>query len=168
MSTLHKNPHGNGIIVAEEVHARIHLGQFFSASYVDTSYTNGEVADLVLEVGGITHIGFIADADVNTLFQAYAAPSYSGGTPVTPTNHNQLSSKVSANSVIQLPTVTDPGTFIEDWLAAAGSGGSRGGGGVDLSREFIIGPGNYLFRATNLTANAGVLHIHFNWYETEL
>lgn len=163
------NPHGLGLVVADEYHTRIHLGQFFTSSYIDLAFTNGEVANVVLELAsGTAHIGFRAVADVNTLFQVYSDPAYSGGTPTTPVNHDRLSDKVSAVTQIQLPTVTDPGDYVENWLAIGGSGGSRGGGGTDVEHEFIIGPGNYLFRATNLTSNAGLLHVHFNWYEPSL
>jgi len=168
MSLFHKSPHGNGVIVSDEIHARIHIGQYFSASFIDTSVTNGEINNIVLVVGGVTHIRFRADANVNTLLQAYSAPAYSGGTPVTPVNHNQLSSLVSANSLLTAPTVSDPGTLIEDWLALGGSGGGRAAGLTDTVEEFIIAPGDYLFRTTNLTSSAGLLHVHFSWYEPGL
>ena len=165
---ISKNPHGLGQIVADEVHARVHMGQFFSASYIDLTFTNAEVADLVLVFGGITHIQFDAGAGNDALFQAYQGPAYSGGTPVVPQNHNRLSSLVSQNSLLTLPTVTDPGTLIENWVTYGGSGGRALGGSAGTFNEWIVPAGSFLFRCTNLTTNSGVLHVHFSWYEPTL
>jgi len=160
-------PGGSGLIVADEIHNRIHLGQFFSSGFIDTSFSNGEIINIGLVLTRTAHMVFSAQAGVDSLATGYGGAVFSGGTEMLISNHNGHSSKVSGATLYSLPTVSDPGSILQQWLIAGGSGNRRTGADINAFAEFILPPANYLMRLQNLTTNTETASLEFNWYEPE-
>lgn len=100
--------------------------------------------------------------------ELYEGCSTSGGTVVTPVNHNRNSTSAATMIVAYNVSVTSNGTLLSPSYIAgsAGVGGTRSGGETGQENEWVLAPATkYCDKFTNGgTATCTVMAI-FQWYE---
>jgi hypothetical protein len=92
----------------------------------------------------------------------YEGMTYSAtGTPMASRNRNRNSANAPLTVVYEDPTVSTTGNLL--WAMLSGSGNN--GSGADRSaNEWLLAPGEYLYRITSRSASCKVL-VRFEWYE---
>lgn len=160
----HKDWFSGGDIVIETEHARIHAGEYFTGSYVDLSYGNTDVLDIVISTDGAQypHVHFVISATVEITLNLYENTVFTGGTPLEQFNRNRASANVSPVAMVYGPTVSDAGSLLHEMLLGTGKRAGASGG---FDREYVLAPEtNYLIRMTNVSGGAGEIGAEIDYY----
>lgn len=92
--------------------------------------------------------------------------TWTGGTAMNIFNKKRSASGGATVTVVRDPTVTGPGTLIENEFVPGGSGPRAVGGAGGQRAEWILAPGQtYLFRITNRAGNNQPASLSLEWYE---
>lgn len=163
----HKDLISGGDVVIETPHARVHAGEYFSASYIDLSFTNAEVLNIGIKMNGnYAHLREKVNADGNVTVEFYENSVFTGGTDLTQINRNRASDKPSLLSISHGVSVSNAGDLLAEHLIAAGGGFfSRGAGSGGWDEEYILVPStSYLLRITNVSGGAADLGVSIDYY----
>lgn len=149
-------------------HHRIHQGRFFTAEIVDEAVLAAAVFDGLIVLGDESaHLVFAVSSESNARLQFFEDTVTSAdGNQNVPMNHNRYSTRVSALSLYDTPTVTSVGTQLDgDKVILAGKTKS-GGSNVGSFLEYILKANTkYLVRLTNLGSQTAVMSIALHFYE---
>lgn len=149
------------------IHARIHEGVLFTASAVNPAVGASGVLELLIRVAAQSgaHTRFSVSVGGDGQGQLFEAPTTTAdGTPVAEINRNRFSPIVPVTNVFEGPTITADGTELTNILFPGGTFISAGGQGQTFD-EFILSPGDYLARITNLTTGPEPIGLQLSWYE---
>lgn len=151
-------------------HLRLHEGR---AYYTYKLYpmasplgVNSSIDIAMAFPAGITpHAVFNYQCGGDAEFYVYEAPTTSGGTPLTIHRRNRNLATTSTGVAVLAPTVTALGTEIYGEFISSGQGGTGAGGG-GYTYEYVLKPlTTYLFRLTNVNAQAHMAELLIEWYE---
>lgn len=150
------------------IHARIHEGLFYTASFIDPAVVASGTLELLIRVPAQVgaHARFTASIGGDGQGQLFEAPTTSAdGTPLAAINRNRFSGNTADVLVFGGPTVTGDGTQLTNILIPGGTFISAGGEGKTFD-EFVLAPGDYLARLTNLTTGDEPAGLQLAWYES--
>ena len=156
-----------GSFLPESPLDRLQLGDFFCTGYYAEGVADGASIDLVLTTPETDHAHLTVGANpgASSQFLIYETPIYTGGTPLTFTNHKRYSSKEFAGSGVHSPSVSDPGTQIFGTFVAAGEKSSAGGANESYPHEWLLKSSEeYLFRLTNKSGQAMIGSVGLFFY----
>lgn len=149
-------------------HLRLHEARAYYA-YRMAPYATGLAAGSSIDIaiawpaGYAPHAVFDYGCAGEAELYVYESPTTSGGTSLTINRRNRIVTTPSTAAAVFAPTVTAVGTEIFAEFVPANK---QGGGGQAFSFEFILKPlTTYLFRLTNVNAQAHAAHLMIEWYE---
>lgn len=149
-------------------HLRLHEGRSYYA-YKQYTYVAGLAAGASIDIAlafpsGITpHAIFNYGGSGEMEFYVYESPTTSGGTTLTIHRHNRNLNTSSSGAAVVAPTVSNVGTEIFGEFVPANK---QGGGDQSYTHEFVLKPlTTYLFRLTNVNAQAHAANLMIEWYE---
>lgn len=148
-------------------HLRLHEGRAYYTYKIDTALAVGGNLDIALAFpAGITpHAVFNYQCGGDAMFYVYESPTTSGGTAQTIHRRNRNLNTTSTGVAVYNPTVTSTGTEIFGEIITSGQGGTGAGGG-GYTYEYVLAPlTTYLFRLTNINAQAHIAELLIEWYE---
>lgn len=161
------------LVTIDYPHHEIHAGNYYSVSY--RSPDDGNLADngsiaYALTTGSVyAHLIAMGACGGDAELALYEAPDISAGTPVTPLNHNRISTHVSTVTVVRDPTVNDTGDLLDMLLVPGGTGGNAIGSTGNQREEWILAPATvYLVRIINRAGNAQPASLKAEWYEENM
>lgn len=165
------NTTGHPISITTD-HHHIHEGYFFEAFKKMALSANGGVLNigLLTPVNAYVHYrkSLISTTADNLTIDFFESATLTGGTILTPVNHNRNNSNI-ANSVLKdSPTISNTGTQIASYFlgGSAGVGQSRGGAELGESNEWVLKSNTqYLIRFTNGSTAINTFNANFVWYE---
>ena len=157
----------NALVFIDTIHNRIHRGQFFSLDQFNTGLAAAGTIELLVKVTTGAHVRLTAAAGGDARLQLFEGTTVSAnGTPLTPVNRNRFSTLAAVTQFYSGPTITADGTSLLDTLLPGGTGGIfSGGGGGETFEEFILAPGNYLVRLTNISGSTQPANVQVDFYE---
>lgn len=154
----------NRIIRVDDIHHKIHSGEFFRAN-AEFTLSLGEVKKALFKTGAkSSHIyGEIVTTGDSTI-HFYEAPTTSAdGTPVPVVNHNRNSSNTPVSEVYDAPTTSANGVLLDPFILGTDK---KAGGGERQVNEWVLKPNtSYLIVITANAASSYVMKI--DWYETD-
>jgi hypothetical protein len=149
-------------------HLRLHEGRGYYV-YKQYPYAAGLGAGASINIaiafpdGVYPHAVFNYGGSGETEFYVYEAPTTSGGTALTIHRRNRSLLTSSSGAAVLAPTVTATGTEIFGEFVPADK---QGGGGQLSTFEYVLKPlTTYLFRLTNVNAQAHAANLLLDWYE---
>jgi hypothetical protein len=148
-------------------HLRLHEGRAYYTYYIDpTLAVNGNLdIALAFPAGILPHAVFNYQCGGDSRFYVYENPTTSGGTSLTIHRRNRSLNTTSSGVAVYAPTVTNLGTEIFAEIITSGQGGTGAGGG-GYTYEYVLKPlTTYLFRLTNINAQAHIAELLIEWYE---
>jgi hypothetical protein len=154
-------------------HAYIHEGIFYEA-YAKTTLATAGTTTIALTTPANKYLHqnpsrVVTNAD-NLTITVYEAQTYTGGTAITPVNHNRNSSNTSGATIRSSATATATGTAIQQIYigGGTGSGSTRSGSDFGNFNEWILKPKTtYLYVITNGSTSSNTVQINFAWYEED-
>ncbi len=157
-------------VTIDVAHHETHEGDAYAiATFVDP------VADEAsLDIGVLTPAGgkwghFVAEVDFLGMCELYIyeAPTYTGGTSITPRNRNRNYADNSIMTAVSGPTVSAVGTELVKSKAGSGTNNKTvRTGQVRSQAEWILrADTKYLFRVTNESGGNSYIAPTINWYE---
>ena len=166
------DPISNVPVVIEYDHHQVHEGEQHGYSNLTNSLASGSSKDFRINVPATLDTVYEAPHMIFEVITTLEAEAYiyegmtyavgNGGTVRTSHNRNRLGTPVTAATKIYEDTTPDTlGTNL--WIGLTGSANRAGAQGRSLT-EWILKPGDYLFRVTSRAAGCKVL-IRFEWYE---
>lgn len=166
------DPISNVPVVIEYDHHQVHEGEQHGYSNLTSSLASGNSKDFRVNVPvaldtiyEAPHMIFEVITTLEAECYIYEGMTYTvgnGGTERTSYNRNRLASAtVAATKIYEDPTPSGTGTNL--WIGLTGSANRAGSGSRSLT-EWILKPGDYLFRVTSRAAGCKVL-VRFEWYE---
>lgn len=154
------------LVTVDSVHNRVHRGQLFSIDQFVLGVANNGSIDFLIRVTTALHISPRGSAGGDARMFIYEGPTTtSDGDTATAKNRNRSSSKVTVSEFFTGPTVTDVGEELSDILIAGGGAGNSSGGKASTFAEWVLDPGDYLIRLTNIAGAAKILHLELDLYE---
>jgi len=160
------------LVTIDLVHHEVHEGEFYSVSYktADASPLADNATLCYVITTGAKYVHFFGlgacggDAEV----EFTEAPTITGGTAMTPYNHQRYSTNTSTVTVVRDPTVNTAGTVLVNYLMPGGQGPRAvGGTGVDRNEWILKTSTKYMLRITNRSGNTQPASLAMNWYEEE-
>jgi hypothetical protein len=148
-------------------HLRLHEGRAYYVYRVEASLAvNGNLDIAVAWPSGIyPHAVFNYQCGGDSRFYVYEDPTTSGGTALTIHRRNRALATTSTGAAVYAPTVSATGTEIFGEIITSGQGGTGAGGG-GYTYEYVLKPlTTYLFRLTNINAQAHIAELLIEWYE---
>lgn len=148
-------------------HLRLHEGRAYYTYYINpTLAVNGNLdIALAFPAGILPHAVFNYQCGGDSRFYVYENPTTSGGTSLTIHRRNRSLNTTSSGVAVYAPTVTNLGTEIFAEIITSGQGGTGAGGG-GYTYEYVLKPlTTYLFRLTNINAQAHIAELLIEWYE---
>jgi hypothetical protein len=149
-------------------HLRLHEGKGYYV-YKMFGYAAGLGAGSSIDIaiawpsGYSPNAVFDYGASGESEFFVYESPTTSGGTSMTVHRRNRIITTASTAAAVLTPTVTSVGTEIFGEFVPANK---QGGGAQAFTFEFVLKPlTTYLFRFTNVNAQAHAAHLMIEWYE---
>lgn len=167
-------PYTNGVIQIEVDHAYIHGGILFETStqFTLTAGASRYIAITTPNTDKTIHYrpaAIVTTADKLT-FDFYEAGTFTGGTILTPSNHNRRSTITAETVVKDGVTSTLDGTFIYKGFIGGGtgvgqarSGDQRGDKNEWVLKKNVI----YLIKFTNGSTESNTINVNNLWYEQE-
>lgn len=166
------DPISNVPVVIDYDHHQVHEGEQHGYSNLTASLASGSSKDFRINVPAALDTVYEAPHMVCEVITTLEAESYlyegmtyaggNGGTERTTYNRNRLGTPaVAATKIFEDPTPSGTGTNL--WIGLTGSANRAGASGRSLT-EWILKPGDYLFRVTSRAAGCKVL-VRFEWYE---
>lgn len=147
-------------------HARIHQGVAFSVSLVDAALGAGADLDMLIRVSGGAHVQLAASVGADAQIFLFGGPTTSAdGSALGVRNRNRFSSTVATTLAFSGPTVTGTGTQLSTAIMPGGAQGQTPGTSGEGFDEWDLNPGDFLFRLTNLSAQATPASLQINFYE---
>ena len=104
------------------------------------------------------------------LFEDAVLNATPGGTPLTPFNHNRLTTHTSGTTVLDGPTVDAEGTKIAQAFIGGGTsqGQARSGDDTSQANEWVLKRDTtYLIKITNDSTGDNTIQVNPIWYEEE-
>lgn len=160
----------NANVSIETFHARVHEGTAFHWGKRFTGITSGQTVDIIIEVntgalhfnGSVIGAG-LADIDFVTV------GSYTGGTSLGAVNRNTFKEHASNADVIYSASINVVDAIILETIVGGAADGDEGAGGIpgrtgDFN-EFVLRPGTYGIRFTNVSGATARYSANFEWYE---
>lgn len=150
-------------INTELVHQRIHDGIFFTATAYDAALASAGILQLLTQIpaGQSAHLRIFGSAGGEALGELFENTTFSdAGTAATVQNRNRFSANVSPITITTGPTITSPGDLLVQELVGAKFGGSLG-----TFEEWILAPGNYLARLTNIAPQTQAVALQLDFYD---
>lgn len=148
-------------------HLRLHEGRaYYTYKVVPSLAVDGNLdIAIAFPAGIIPHAVFDYQCGGDARFYIYENPTTSGGTAQTIHRRNRSLNTTSTGVAVYAPTVTSLGTEIFGEIVTSGQGGTGSGGG-GYTYEYVLSPlTTYLFRLTNVNAQAHVAELILDWYE---
>lgn len=148
-------------------HLRLHEGRAYYVYYIDPSLAVNGNLDIALAwpSGTLPHSVFNYQCGGDSRFYVYENPTTSGGTALTIHRRNRALNTTSTGVAVYNPTVSALGTEIFGEIITSGQGGTGAGGG-GYTYEYVLKPlTTYLFRLTNINAQAHIAELLIEWYE---
>ena len=148
-------------------HLRLHEGRAYYTYYIEPSLAVNANLDIAVAFpAGVTpHAVFNYQCGGDSRFYVYEAPTTSGGTSLTIHRRNRSLVTTSSGVAVYNPTVSALGTEIFGEIITSGQGGTGAGGG-GYTYEYVLKPlTTYLFRLTNINAQAHIAELLIEWYE---
>jgi len=155
------------ICVLDIAHHEIHQGDFFTTDYTkDTS--SGGTANILLVVPTATeevHIIYRVNTELEAEITMYEGSTVTGSpTELVIYNKNRNSIQTSRCRAYADANVTVNGTLLRTVHIGTQTAGTKVGGETRETDEWILKPGNYIFKVTNATTSANQVSIILNWY----
>lgn len=165
-----KNSDGtHAVATMSDIHAHIHAGEMFASSSLDLAIANNASIDVLVRVasGGSAHLRPTIGVGGNTHTFIYEDPTISAdGSAISRINRNRFSLSTSNTLVFSGPTVTDVGDLLAETFTPGGGVFIASGSSQQLfENEWVLSPGDYLIRATNISGSAKAMSIFTEWYE---
>ena len=148
-------------------HLRLHEGRAYYTYYIEPSLAVNANLDIAVAfpAGVAPHAVFNYQCGGDSRFYIYEAPTTSGGTSLTIHRRNRSLVTTSSGVAVHNPTVSALGTEIFGEIITSGQGGTGAGGG-GYTYEYVLKPlTTYLFRLTNINAQAHIAELLIEWYE---
>lgn len=148
-------------------HLRLHEGRAYYTYYINSNLAVNGNLDIALAFpsGILAHSVFNYQCGGDSRFYVYENPTTSGGTAQTIHRRNRSLNTTSTGVAVYNPTVTSLGTEIFGEIITSGQGGTGAGGG-GYTYEYVLAPlTTYLFRLTNINAQAHIAELLIEWYE---
>lgn len=148
-------------------HLRLHEGRAYYTYRVETALAVNGNLDIAIAwpSGTLPHAVFNYQCGGDSRFYVYEAPTTSGGTALTIHRRNRALATTSTGAAVYAPTVTALGDEIFGEIITSGQGGTGAGGG-GYTYEYVLKPlTTYLFRLTNINAQAHIAELLIEWYE---
>lgn len=153
-------------------HANIHEGNLFT-SFTKFNLGAGATRKITFQTPTTKYIHFrpalvSTSADKVTVDLYETSSGNSGGSPLTATNRNRISTKTATSTVKDAETVTTNGTAIDQYYVGGGTGNGQSSAGSTLSAEDeLILKRNTLYTIviTNGSSSAQDIQIKLKWYE---
>ena len=148
-------------------HLRLHEGRAYYAYRVESSLAVNGNLDIAIAwpSGTLPHAVFNYQCGGDSRFYVYESPTTSGGTALTIHRRNRALETTSTGVAVYAPTVSNLGTEIFGEIITSGQGGTGAGGG-GYTYEYVLKPlTTYLFRLTNINAQAHIAELLIEWYE---
>lgn len=148
-------------------HLRLHEGRAYYTYYVDSALAVNGNLDIAIAwpSGTLPHAVFNYQCGGDSRFYVYESPTTNGGTPLTIHRRNRALATTSTGAAVHAPTVSVLGTEIYGEIITSGQGGTGAGGG-GYTYEYVLKPlTTYLFRLTNINAQAHIAELLIEWYE---
>ena len=148
-------------------HLRLHEGRAYYAYRVEAALAVGSNLDIAIAwpSGILPHAVFNYQCGGDSRFYVYENPTTSGGTALTIHRRNRALATTSTGAAVYNPTVTALGDEIFGEIITSGQGGTGAGGG-GYTYEYVLKPlTTYLFRLTNINAQAHIAELLIEWYE---
>lgn len=148
-------------------HLRLHEGRAYYTYRIESSLEVNGNLDIALAFpsGVAPHAIFNYQCGGDSRFYVYEGPTTSGGTSSTIHRRNRILNTTSSGVAVYEPTVTALGTEIFGEIITSGQGGTGAGGG-GYTYEYVLKPlTTYLFRLTNINAQAHIAELLIEWYE---
>ena len=149
-------------------HLRLHEGRAYYV-YKVYPYAAGLAAGSSINIAiawpsGVTpHAVFAYESSAEAEFFMYENPTTSGGTAMTIYRRHRNITTESQGAAVLDPTVSATGTEI---FAEFVPSGKKGSGSLSYSFEYVLKPlTTYLFRFTNVNAQAHPANLRIEWYE---
>ena len=100
-------------------------------------------------------------------FELYEGTTFTvAGTVLAAVNRNRGSQNDASTLFYFTPTIDAPGVLLEEGLQPGGSGGNASGGRGDAGfEEWILMPGEHVFRVKNLGGAAKNMSVQLDFYE---
>jgi hypothetical protein len=166
------DPISNVPVVIEYEHHQVHEGEQHGYSNLTSSLASGSSKDFRINVPAALDTVYEAPHMVFEVITSLEAEAYiyegmtytagNGGTERTSYNRNRLGvPATAATKIFEDPTPATTGTNL--WIGLTGSANRAGASGRSLT-EWILKPGDYLFRVTS-RANGCKILVRFEWYE---
>lgn len=148
-------------------HLRLHEGRAYYVYRVEASLAVNGHLDIAIAwpSGTLPHAVFNYQCGGDSRFYVYENPTTSGGTALTIHRRNRALATTSTGAAVYEPTVTALGDEIFGEIITSGQGGTGAGGG-GYTYEYVLKPlTTYLFRLTNINAQAHIAELLIEWYE---
>jgi hypothetical protein len=152
--------------------ANVKNGLQYEAASVVTSLAPGANLDVIFITGNKPVIVKGRNVKFNGLqlsIRVYRAPAYTGGTPISAFNFNDISPIATTVTILGGTTVSDPGVEFGAPTYELGSSGGKDAPAATssvLGLERILRPNTvYLQRTTNTDATTQLVASSFTWYE---
>jgi len=166
------DPISNVPVVIEYEHHQVHEGEQHGYSNLTSSLASGSSKDFRVNVPAALDTIYEAPHMIFEVITTLEAEAYiyedmtytvgNGGTARTPHNRNRLAYLTTpATTIYEDPTPATTGTNL--WIGLTGSSNKAGSGARSLT-EWVLKPGDYLFRVTSRAAGCKVL-VRLEWYE---
>lgn len=158
----------DAIVNIDIIHNRIHRGQFFSVDFLNIALADDAILEMLIRVPAekSAHTRVLAEVGGDARQTFLENPTITDdGASLTPINRNRFSSLATDILLFSGPTVTVDGTVLQDTIIAAGRGPLSGGGGGGTFEEYVLNPGDYVYRVKNISGNVQPASIQIDFYE---
>lgn len=161
----------NTLVIMDELHYRNHQGNFWTAS-ASANLNTGQTSEFMMCVDNVTEFHFVdftlsvSGGPVN--IELYEDPTLTNnGTAFNLTNMNRgFRDKNQTVDTYVTPTYTAPGFLLFEDAITGGTGqAAKITAPFDLSSEWILVDGCFLFIITNNDGNNNDIYINFFGYE---
>lgn len=156
-------------------HTYIHQGIGFNLPGESGSVAAGATYAIAMQVpiGTFAHFrptAWSSTANVGEM-KFYEASTFTGGSPLTPVNHNRNSKNISKLTCTAGVTATNTSAILlsNETVGAGGNPVASAGGGGGQNDEWVLRPGRtYVFQFENIgSTTATVFYHNFFWYEEQ-
>lgn len=160
---------GKGRLVnLSNAHYKIHQGDYYSVGHYNASVANGGVIRIIVDVpaGLEAHTSINPKAGGDLTLQVYDGVTYTGGTPITPQNHDRCSPNDSTVVAVHTPATVPASSLIWQEYFPGGTGGLTPGAVGTVGEQVVLCPSEtYMFEITNISGVANPLNIVVSYYE---
>lgn len=161
----------SGMITNE--HAKVHLGQVYTASFIDISVADDDYVVILIDITTNTftndeiHMYMAYGAGGDSIVKLFeGAHCTSSGTLITAYNFNRDIADSPETLIYHTPaTIVTSGTVIYSQLIPGGTGGNAGGGTNSKNVEWVLEGNSYLIEIQNISGNTKPIGVEVDFYE---